>query len=151
MNMNNSFVVPETVTTLKGEVKTVVELGPNLFDFSPYREIILPKTVRKINWCFYSCRYLLDIFVHPENQHFKDIDGVLFTKDAAELVAFPNARTGEYFIPEGTECISHFAFKTSHITTLHIPASVKEIGINAFYDCRLSDIYLDGRNNLDDI
>jgi hypothetical protein len=147
---SNRVSVPETITK-NGKTFQIVKLGPNCFDFAPYSEIHLPKTVREIEWCFYDCKHLVDIFVDAENQHFKHIDGVLFNKDATELVTFPNARLGKYTIPEGTQRISHFAFKTSRIITLHIPASVIEIGDNVFYDCRLHDIYFDGRDNWDDI
>lgn len=148
--ISNRISVPETITKNSKKYQ-IVKLGPNCFNFSPYTEIYLPKSIREIEWCFYDCKHLVDIFVDTENQYFKHIDGVLFTKDAKELVHFPNARFGAYTIPEGTQRISHFAFKTSHITILHIPASVIEIGNNVFYDCRLHDIYFDDRDNWDDI
>lgn len=146
----SKIIIPEFYL-VDDEYLPVVELGGNCFDFIPCQAIQISKTVKNIKWSFYSCKNLIDIYVDPDNLVYKDIDGVLFTKDGENLLAFPNARKDEYYIPEGTKRVNKFAFKTSHISTLRIPASVTEIGTNAFYDSRLKDIYFDGRENRDSI
>ncbi len=45
------------------------------------------------------------------------------------------ARTGEVTIPDGIEAIGAFSFKEASITAVHIPASVKTIGCEAFAKC----------------
>ena len=146
----SKIIIPESFL-VEDEYLPIVELGGNCFDFLPCQAIQIPKTVKNIKWSFYSCKNLINIFVDSDNLFYKDIDGVLYTKDGENLLAFPNARKGECYIPEGTKRISNFAFKTSCIKTLYIPASVSEIGTNSFYDCHLKDIYFEGRENIDDI
>ena len=150
LTSTSKVIVPE-LFLVQDEYLPIVELGGNCFNFIPCQAIQIPKTVKNIKWSFYSCKNLIDIYVDNDNLFYKDIDGVLFTKNGENLLAFPNARKDEYYIPEGTKRISNFAFKTSHLRTLHIPASVSEIGTNAFYDCHLKDIYFEGRENRDDI
>lgn len=48
----------------------------------------------------------------------------------------------DLIIPEGTTRINASCFnRVSNIRTLSIPSSVTEIGLAAFYDCNLTDIY----------
>lgn len=128
----------QTIVSIPQEVKNgnqiyrVTALGHNVFDNCPMKEVVIPASIVEIEWSFYQCRNLLNIKVDDGNTAFKDVDGVLFTKDGTHLMACPNARQS-YDIPKGVSVIDSFAFKTSLIKTLTIPETVTEIGHDVFY------------------
>ena len=68
---------------------------------------------------------------------FSSIDGVLFSKNLKELIAYPAGRNDcSYTIPVSVENIGSYAFE--HCTSLQsvtIGNEVKSIGIRAFYNC----------------
>jgi len=75
-------------------------------------------------------------FVHPDNDHFTAVDGILFNKQKTVLHRFPTLRKGTYTIPDGVVEIARNAFDScfnlQHIT---IPESVTHIGGMAFAHC----------------
>jgi hypothetical protein len=74
--------------------------------------------------------------VSAENQEYKDIDGVLFTKDGKTLLCYPEGGKSAYTIPEGVAVIGENAFwSCANLTSVTIPASVTTIGENAFRFC----------------
>lgn len=97
------------------------------------RNLTIGKDVICIEWNMYLCESMQNIYVQAGNPVYHDKDGVLF-KDK-ELIAFPQARQGEYRIPYGTRKIGSHAFKTSKIHSVILPESLQEIGTNAFYEC----------------
>ena len=74
--------------------------------------------------------------VHPENQHFKSVDGVVYSKDGKTLVRYPNARTKEYFaIPEDVEVVLDHALTNGYLKHVFINRSIQEIqGVFLFMD-----------------
>lgn len=116
----------------------VANLGKGLFNcLTKTEQIILPCSVN-IEWSFWNCRNLKNIDVIHSYQGGKlySIDGVLFSYDKKELIAYPNKHGDTYSIPEGVRSIKKFAFKDCpNIIKLHIPKSLRHIGINAFYRC----------------
>ena len=115
----------------------VKKLEHNCFDFlNVVKGIEIPACVEEIQWSFYECKELRFIKVNADNKNYKDIDGVLYSRDGKTLIAYPNAHGDEYAIPSGVKEIAHFAFKDcSYLKKLIIPDSVKKIGANAFYGC----------------
>ncbi len=95
--------------------------------------------VREIgNDVFERCTSLKTIEVSPQNQHFKSIDGNLYTKDGSKLIHYSagNDRT-EFTVPDGVTTIGAFAFSSNNnLTKITLPDSVKTIERNAFYYCR---------------
>ena len=73
--------------------------------------------------------YVTEINVHPENQHYKSVDGVLFSKDGSELVKYPTKKQDLYYIvPSTVRKISAYAFpKFGEFSYVYIPATVVEI------------------------
>lgn len=144
-NNNSEMRIPE-MFICEGEYRMITKLGHNCLNEIPFQKIIIPKTIREIEWSFYECINLQSIIVDKDNLHYCDIDGVLFDKDKKALLAYPNARIDDYHIPDSTTSIEHFAFKTCHLSGLFIPHSVTRIEANAFYGCRkLKHIYFEGR------
>lgn len=116
----------------------IVEIEGGAFsNCKELKRIYISRYVRRITWNMFQCTSLLNIDVDEDNEHFKSIDGVLFTKskDRMKLVGFPAGRTGSYKVPDGTVELGNCSFKSSKISELILPDSLQVIGINALYEC----------------
>lgn len=142
--------LPENVTTLDGKV---------FQSMSNLTKLILPASFSSFStvvngqdsYLFSGLNKLAYVEIHDDNPNFKDVDGVVFTKDGTELVYFPKYYYGttkyEYTIPKGVQSISTYAFKQqTYLTKLTIPADVKYINYQAFYGCsQLTSIVFEER------
>lgn len=142
INQHGVLRIPEfiSVGTLKdtqGLLYRLERIGYNSFDsLLRLKELQIPVTVTRLEWCFYDCLTLARITVDEANPEYCSVDGVLFTKDKRILIAYPNAHGNTYYVPEGVVEIGHFAFKSCrNIEFVHLPNSVIRIGHNAFYQC----------------
>ncbi|MBE7067946.1 MAG: hypothetical protein E7381_01450 [Clostridiales bacterium] len=102
-------------------------------------KVNLPASVKKLNLgVFDGCINISEIKVATDNENYKDIDGIVFSKDGKELVFFPKGRQsveadGSYVIPVGVESISEGAFKgMRYITKIVINNTITHIGKGAF-------------------
>lgn len=98
--------------------------------------IVLPSTMQESlhAGAFFGLSALRQIEIAEENEHFKAVDGVLFSKDGKKLIARPPMHGTEYRVPMGTEHIGRFAFiQNDMLLSVTMPASVRTIGDNAFY------------------
>lgn len=143
----SAFTIPDTVTSIGSYAFTAN---------SDLQTIAIPAGVTSIgNGVFSNCSSMTYIEVADENPNYCDVDGALFNKDCTELLLFPAARKGSYTVPrnltvigngafrscrlseiiisEGVEEIEAYAFETSSIKSVHIPASVTSISSDAFY------------------
>lgn len=89
-----------------------------------------------------DCPSLKEIKVSEGNPNFASISGVLFNKDATEILWFPLGKTGEFILPNSIIAIGENAFIGTHITSLVIPNSVKTIKRGAFLGSALEEITL---------
>ncbi len=122
-------------------------------------EIQIGKNVKEIGlWALENNQQVTKFTVDDNNEHFCDVDGVVFTKDMKTLLFYPLAKDlqnvkddngndiqiSEYTIPDGVETIRTKAFyKCGKITKVHIPDSVKDIQEKAFFRCSsLKDLTL---------
>lgn len=81
---------------------------------------------------------LQSVNLHPENEHFKIVDGVLFSADGEILHAVLKAgdKSDSYTVPDGVKTISSFAFsEVTSFKTVHMPDSVTDIEEMAFQGC----------------
>ena len=78
---------------------------------------------------------ITNFIVDEENPNYKSIDGVLFSKDSKELIAYPsNKRNANYIIPTNVEKIGVAAFSlTRNLRNVTIPEGVDSIDRRAFY------------------
>jgi len=86
-----------------------------------------------------------EIYVDENNYCHTDIDGVMFSKDKTELLAYPGGRQhSTYTVPPGVTEIGNGAFwYCSNLTEIVLPDGLKAIGNNAFYHCdKLTSINL---------
>lgn len=79
----------------------------------------------------------LELKLSADNPNFSLVDGVLFDKAQARLIAYPCGRSGEtYEIPAGTREIGAYAFSGCEtLTGVTIPDSVTSIHELAFWNC----------------
>ncbi len=135
--------IPESVC-YEGKVYTVKSIIGNSLDRNlNIQELHIPSTIEHIDWGMYKCYLLKAYYVAKNNPFFKEKDGVLFSKQKRELIAYPNLHAEEYHIPEGTTSIRGRAFKSCiALKKVVIPSSVIRMGANVFYDCGETDIYL---------
>lgn len=86
---------------------------------------------------FFSVIGLREIKVAEDNPNYKDVDGVLFTKDGKTLLQYPNLRSLEpYAVPDGVTKIEDNAFYfCGGLQGISFPESLKTIGEYAFYSC----------------
>ena len=114
-------------------------------------EISIGKNVKEIGvWALENNQKVTAINIDDNNEHFCDVDGVLFTKDMKTLLFYPLAKGlqtakddngndiqfSEYSIPDGVETIRTKAFyKCDKITKIIIPDTVKTIEEKAFFRC----------------
>lgn len=134
---NGVLRLPEKAVLDEHFVFWLEEIGYNSLDFQTRLKVLyIPSSVRTIKWCFWQCYNLSSIVVDENNKKYSSIDGVLYSKDHKQLVAYPNAHGKEYSVVDGTEEILHFAFKSCEdIEVVWLPESLRNIGNNAFYGC----------------
>ena len=158
-----SIIIPDSVKTigdysfLRCKLESIT-FGENsqleLIDATAFghcenlKSIFIPKSVTTI-WlrAFYNCQNLTDIYVHGDNENYKSVDGVLYTKDGKTLIAYPAGKTeSEFTVCSGVNTIESYAFYACYnLEKITIPTSVKEIGGYAFYGCSsLTDVYYTG-------
>lgn len=133
----NVIYIPESATDPTGKKYTVISIGRGVFDsLTKVEEIYIPASIEMIYWSFWLCHKLKQIHIDPKNKYYKDIDGVLYSKDLKRLIVFPCDYANYYKVLDGVTQIGNMAFKNSHsIEKIEFPKSLKKIGTNVFYDC----------------
>ena len=122
----SDITIPESVTAIYWDV---------FYYCTSLEYICIPENVKEIKGNpFGLCYNLKSIEVDDGNEYFCSKDGVLFTKDMTELIAYPGAKSDtSYTIPEPVSEIREFCFHgISNLEKLGIPVTVKEIGNIAF-------------------
>ena len=146
-----TVTIPNSVTEIKEgafqycSCLTSVFLPDNLrkvesytFYNCPLTSLVLPKNVEYIARTAFDLHYLTEFSIDCNNEHYKIIDGVLFTKDGTTLLGYTNVRTEKtYTTPLGVKkiCSGSF-FECKYLTSLIISEGVEEIGFNAIRLCK---------------
>ena len=116
-----------TEVTIPVNVNTIVGGNPINSNFIPGEKMNISK-----------------IKVDSNNQYFKSVDGVLFTKDGKTIIAYPAGKAGEkYEIPPTVNTIAESAFDGCHkLNSVTVPEGVESIPYHAFYNTSLLEIRL---------
>ncbi len=101
-------------------------------------DINIPSTVSSIGNNFAVCCFALENFnVNQANEHYCDIDGVLYNKDRSVLIRYPEHREAVgYTIPDTVTELAPSAFETAgYLETIVIPDTVTLLGERCFSMC----------------
>ena len=93
-------------------------------------EVYIPKTVSIIYECVFSeCLGLKKIIVDESNEHFKSIDGNLYTKDGRSLIQYAIGKEDtEFTVPEGVTRIEYGALNYANsLKKINLPTSITYI------------------------
>ena len=128
--------------------------------------IILPGHLSNFDGSVYATSNVTQFSISAENNEFSTIDGVLYSKDASILYAYPAERRDKVFsvpasvteiapqafyeqayleeivLPEGLLEIKAQAFMLSALRRIELPASVQAISYNAFHWSALEHIVI---------
>jgi hypothetical protein len=137
LGRNNSYIVPNTVTTVTD----------NIFRGSKLTSITIPATVESFNMSFYECINLTSATILSP---ITSINGGAFAQcTSLTSVSFPSSVTSiggsafewctsltSFTIPNTITTIDYMAFiSCSSLTSIVIPSSVTSIGPSVFQDC----------------
>ena len=85
---------------------------------------------------FYGCSSLTEIQVDENNPLYMDREGVLYSKNGANLIFYPSAHGDNYVVPEDTTWINARAFACNDkLISLTMPECVGGVGDEALRDC----------------
>lgn len=140
-------------------------LPPYLFYNSKLESIVLPSNLTKLDdyclartklttitipasvttlssSCFYGCSALTAINVESGSSSFVSYDsGVLYTKNGATLVKYPEGKTGtSYIVRGGVTTISSFAFQNTKLTSISLPTSLTTLGSSVFSNSAVTSL-----------
>lgn len=120
---------------------------------APIKEITLSKNVEELSGTsFTRLESLEKINVDENNPNYSSIDGVLFSKNYADLLVFPSAKNVKsYTTPDGTSIINFNSFyKVKYLETLIIGDGVTLIAENSICQCEnLKEIQLSKTVNIE--
>ena len=163
-NVITDLVIPEGVTTLNWYCFNTCEnletvTLPDSLEFidswafercSKLKTINVPANVTRINGgAFAQNSSMTSITCDPANKNYVSVDGVLFTKDMKELVAYPGGIQGGYTVPATVNHIGDAAFYGAlGLDSVTILGNLDFIGFEAFAECsKLTDVAIrDGVN-----
>ena len=106
-------------------------------------EITIPSNVNEIGFAAFNPlpgdweTNLTRIEVAADNENYKSVDGILFSKDGKTVVAYPSARdAGSYEIPADVCKVAEGAFECNrNLASVIIPEGVTDIPENTFAYC----------------
>lgn len=132
------LTLPNSLTTIKGAFGGMDAEMPST--------ITIPKNVKKIHTTAFVDGFgLKSIKVASDNKNYSSKDGVLYNKAKTTLICCPAGKTGSYTIPNSTKTVSEYAFASSALKKLTVPASVTKIKEGAFYAAGFEELRFLGR------
>ena len=102
------------------------------------REVSIPESVEDIdNFALLCCENLESITVDENNEHYRSIDGNLYSKDGSVLILYGAGKDAEEFrLPIDVTKIGYGAFAgCKNLRSISIPDRVTEIEKEAFSGC----------------
>ncbi len=138
----DGYLVAEINACLNSDVVSVEFLeGINVFYGNLFYEcynlktVIIPSSTQSIPAdAFDNCTSLESITVAPENKRYVSMNGIVYDKEAGNVLAVPNHVYGDIVLPDFVHELPSFWGKTE-ITSIVIPEGVTTIGTNTFSDC----------------
>ncbi len=111
--------------------------GGSFNDCAAVTSVALPDSAIGVeNNAFIGCTALTAFSVSGSNPLYSAVGGVLFNKDADEVVCCPVGYAGDYTVPAGVTIIGDGAFYgCTGLTGVTLPDGLKDIGTGAFSSC----------------
>lgn len=118
-------------------LEEIGERGPMLISDGKLREVVFPKTLKKVpGGVFNYSPYINEFKIDSANPYFSVIDGALCSKDGKILYSVPNRYRIDFMIPEGVEKIEEMAFMNMYkLVQITLPSTLRIIGERAFQGC----------------
>lgn len=112
-------------------------IGDYAFAACKMQNLALPSTIAFVGeGAFAQCSFLSNLTVHPNNQQFSVVNGVLYNKNATALICFPAGLTNTSALPLTlTQIGSSAFFGCFNLHSVVIPQNVTHIGKLAFAYC----------------
>ena len=107
------------------------------------KKVFIDETVKGSlgGWFFYYLTQNKEFSVSKNNSLYTTENGVLFNSDKTTLIAYPLGRTDESFeIPASVKRIENDAFYESKLKSITIPDTVSYVGIGAFSKSSLESV-----------
>ncbi len=149
-NYKGDVSIPSFIITGENDDFTfrVMEIEQNAFyGCSEVTSIDIPFSVIRISDQFNGCSGLKKFTVNENNQSYKDVDGILFSKDDKMLIKYPAKKeTAEYVISEDAAIICTGAFMDNeYLRKITIGNFVTAVSDYAFKNCSaLEEVELGG-------
>lgn len=131
------IVIPEYVEYYTRKYKVTSINNQAFFRCNEIYSITIPNTVSSIGEdAFSKCKDLSEINVAKDNEFYSSAEGVLYNKKQTELIRVPEARIGNFIIPNTVTSIAIFALRECvNLASVSISDGVGSIGKYAFYGC----------------
>lgn len=121
--------------------ETLYSIGEFAFQSSGLESVNIPSSVRKIGEQAFNCSNLKEITVDEKNEKFCSLDGILFNKDKTQLLTYPRAKEGDsYVVPDGVEEIGRNAFWWTKLSDITVPESVVKVWSYAMYSPNIKSV-----------
>ena len=105
------------------------------------RSVVLSSAMATIEeGAFKNCSHLSSFVVNGAGAY-RSIDGVLYSSDGKELVAYPaNKPAACYVVANGVDAVDSFAFFDAIVGSIVLPSSVDSIGERAFDSVHIDNV-----------
>ena len=154
-NYKGDISIPSFITTGEDAEFTfrVMEIDANAFyGCTEVTSVDIPYSVlRIVNDAFKGCSGIQKFTVNENNQSYKDVDGILFSKDSRMLIKYPAKKeTAEYVISEDVSVICTEAFMDNEfLKKITVGNFVTAISDNSFKNCTsLEEVELGGNTRI---
>src|SRR5699024_9159034 len=112
----NTFIVPDTVTTLADR---------QLIQFTNITTLEIPASVTNISPRFISYN-ITQVKIDNENKNYETYENGIYTKDGKKLIRYyGNDNTVK--VKDGVEIISEHSFEGKNLSEVELPESIKNI------------------------